>query len=108
MDFYKLKISEHARKSRCGRIAEIIAHIGLGQELHRCVYPNQYGERIEILTTTGVLLVVDKTETILITAYLAQMKSIRRNYYNEPIPELLYSVLKYNKRHYRELFDISE
>lgn len=108
MDFYKLKISEHVRKSRCERISEIIAHIGLGQELHRCVYPNQYGERIEILTTTGVLLVVDKTETVLITAHLAQMKSIERNYHNEPIPELIYSVLKYNKRHYKELFDISK
>lgn len=68
------KLSIHASIDRYDRFMKIIdSGISIGEEFCRCVH-SEYPNRDEILTTSGILLVVERKSNILITGYMCNIE----------------------------------
>lgn len=64
----KKNLTYHASEERFDRLNFIIEHIGIGDEF--CVCPHLTDPtKEEILTTTGILVVRNKTTHVIITVY---------------------------------------
>lgn len=65
-------ISKHASKERLERLLYITLEVGIGEEVARV--PTER-ETVEVLTDTGVLLVIGKDDLV-VTAYIASLDKI--------------------------------
>lgn len=101
-----MKLTYHAQVERIDRIANILATTGFG-EVCRTRYSAESGKRI-CLTTTGVTLILDRYEDVLVTAYYADLKHTAYVYGDDRVPEWLVKTIKRNFREhrakYREFF----
>lgn len=102
------KISKHASQDRIERLMYINMEIGIGEEL--CSTPSR-DNTIEVLTTTGVLLVLDNDRKV-ITAYMASMDRATRVWRsahgNIRMPNDFYELLLRNRAKYRKVQEIDE
>ena len=75
MDFSKINITRHITADRADRIRDIIANGGLG--VADCWLESQKDEHIvHVMTTTKVILVVDKITSTCLTLYRANAKQL--------------------------------
>ena len=89
-----MKLTYHVQVERIDRIANILATTGFG-EICRTRYSAESGKRI-CLTTTGVTLILDRYEDILVTAYYADLKHTAYVYGDDRVPEWLVKTIKRN------------
>lgn len=96
------KISKHASAERLERFMYIVMEVGIGEEI--ASVPTESGKR-EILTDTGVLLVLSN-DNLVITAYVANFDKIFSIWQsahgdNARMPTWLYERFTRNERHYQ-------
>ena len=108
-----LKVSVHARAHRWDRITRCVqADGGLGEVVFVCdsTKGKYSGERVvQVLTSTGMMLVVNVTTNTLVTAYLASMRYTMGLYYSAGInrlPDEMFRVIKYNERKLSHLYNL--
>ena len=94
------KLSYHAQVERTERIVYLMTEIGLGQELFTIKDNDQ---RVRLFDT-GVVLVLDLHEDVVVTGYLASMeKAVAmwcRCYNTDTIPQhILRPIIKANFKH---------
>lgn len=98
------KLAKHASEYRIERLYYIHTQIGIGNEV--CRSREKPNGLYEVLTDTGILLVVNK-ESVLITAYIATMKkatAVWRNIYGEQkMPNCVYTAILHNKKQYENV-----
>lgn len=90
-----MKMTYHVQYERVDRIANILAATGFGEICHRT--PAQKAGRIRCMTTTGVILITDESEEILITAYYASYKQAA-SMYRGNTPRAIYKTIQSNYR----------
>lgn len=90
-----MKMTYHVQYERIDRIANILATTGFGEIVHRM--PAREGGRVRCITTTGVILIMDKSEEILITAYHASYKQAAAMYHGNT-PRAIYKTIQSNYR----------
>lgn len=100
----KIIMTNHAKVDRIDRLTEIAMTVGWGD----VILTIQENHKRYCLTSTGVLLVKNEVEEILITAYLANHLRVAAMYksigYNK-VPTAIYNkVLNNEKRYKKSLF----
>lgn len=90
-----MKMTYHVQYERVDRIANILATTGFGEIVHRM--PAREAGRVRCMTTTGVILIMDKSEEILITAYHASYKQAAAMYCGNT-PRAIYKTIQSNYR----------
>lgn len=70
----KFEMSYHAKEERAERLAAVVEKIGVGQVILEVQDPHD--KAIKILTSTGLLLIKDKTSNLLITGYMANINQL--------------------------------
>jgi len=103
------KMSKHASIERYERLAYLVDTVGIGEELCR-VYREE--SKVEILTDTGVILVIGIDNT-LITAYLANLNKAFSIWRGSTIgarqmPQWLYKRLLSNRQYYNHSIEIDD
>lgn len=69
------KMTYHARDERAERLALIAEHIGVGSIVYK--FDSTYrASTVECVTSTGVLIVMDKTTSVIITAFCPNISKI--------------------------------
>ena len=107
-----LRVSEHAKRDRWTRITRCVEAVGgLGEVAFVCKSDRaKYaGNVVQIVTTTGLILVVDIDRNLLITGYLASMRTTMGLYGSagyHRMPNYVYKTVAYNERHLSHLFGI--
>ena len=103
------RVSPHVSEERFERIMYIMENLGIGEEVCKNTGRNHI-DRLEILTSTGVVLIVNKYDNIVITAYVPTMKeavAIWKNsnplHSNLRMPDWLNAKVKQNRKHYEIL-----
>lgn len=104
------RMTPHARQDRIERLKYIVTEIGLGEKIV-CSNSRNEGTRKEIMTDTGVLLVLSN-ENLVITAYvvnISQAIAIWREFSNSSVkmPSELYNTILRNQFHYEKLQQIN-
>lgn len=106
-----LKVSEHAYKDRWNRITDCISTVGgIGEVMAIVDSPKRkyLDERVvQVLTSTGMLFVVNVDKNSLITAYLCPMRlacAMYGSYGYSRIPDTLYRTINHNQRCHSRLF----
>ena len=94
------KLSYHAQYERSERIVYLMTEVGLGEELLTVM---DKGQRVRLFDT-GVALVLDAHEDIVVTGYLASMEKVVAMwclYYNtDKVPQnILRAIVKANFKH---------
>ena len=105
----KVQMTKHARVDRFNRLSAILDHIEIGEVIAKI--PDPYGrDAILNLTSTGIVLVVGKSDKKLITGYLINRQKLLRiisiayGRNVERAPQKLWDVVSYNEKHYANLF----
>lgn len=100
------KLTHHASAERLERLLFINLNVGIGDEICRTV--GTHGND-EILTSTGVVLVLGKDD-IVVTGFIAHMNkaiSLWRNAKGDiPIPSYVYNKIKKNEEVYKKTQEI--
>lgn len=106
-----LRVSEHAYKDRWNRITDCISTVGgIGEVMAVVDSPKRkyLDERVvQVLTSTGMLFVVNVDKNSLITAYLCPMRlacAMYGSYGYSRIPDTLYRTINHNQRCHSHLF----
>lgn len=103
------KLSPHASRERLERMMFLNMNIGIGKEI--CSIPSLRGDRTEILTDTGLILVLTNNN-LMITAYVATMPKAtviwRTKHGNKKMPNCLYETILQNKRVYERVKEIDD
>lgn len=97
-----MTMTYHARVERQARIQYIMENIGIGETVATKEKPRE-GKK-ELLTDTGIILVTNTAETILITMFIASIDKAYALYINdkkEPLPRDLRNTIVHN-RYYLE------
>lgn len=106
-----LKISVHAKRDRWDRITSCVQAVGIGEPMliidsPKTKYTNE--KVVEILTSTGMMFIVNVDKNMLITAYLCPIGTAIAMYrsrgYNR-IPCNLYCTLCHNTKCYQHLYN---
>ena len=100
------KLSKHASVDRIERLYYLMETLGIGEEV--CWSFSKAGQnRRQILTSTGVVLVLGEDECV-ITAYVATMKEATYIWHtshptraNQTMPQWLYTRVVHNRKYYR-------
>jgi hypothetical protein len=105
-----LKVSDHARRDRWDRITNCVQTVGIGDVMAIVDSPKRKytDERVvQVLTSTGMLFVVNLDRNSLITAYLCPMRlacAIYGTHGYSRIPNELYRTIDRNQRYYSHLY----
>lgn len=106
-----LKVSEHAYRDRWNRITDCISTVGgIGEVMAVVDSPKRkyLDERVvQVLTSTGMLFVVNVDKNSLITAYLCPMRlacAMYGSYGYSRIPDTLYRTINHNHKCHSRLF----
>lgn len=91
-------ITNHLKKDRADRYMNIKSFIGLGKPIATLKQKDSH----QVLTDTGVMLILSKDETILITCYVATLsqairlwKAVKKR---DKLPKWLYDVVIKNQK----------
>lgn len=102
------KLSEHASREREERLSYILMNVGIGEQIV-CRVMGQRVDRQEVLTDSGVILILNN-ENKVITAYIATINKAtaiwRAAYGNRHMTERLYTQIISNKKHYKKAIKI--
>ncbi len=106
-----LKVTEHVKRDRWDRITDCIKTVGGIGEVMIAIdstkrkYTNE--RVIQVLTSTGIIFVINVDRNTLITAYLCNMNLACAMYgahgYNR-LPNHLYRTIDYNQRYNSHLY----
>lgn len=106
-----LKVSEHARRDRWDRITDCVKTVGgVGEVMAITDSPKRKytNERVvQVLTSTGLLFVVNLDKNSLITAYACNMRmacAMYGAYGYSRIPDKLFRTINYNQTYNSRLF----
>lgn len=97
------RMSKHATVDRIERLSFIAETIGLGEEYCRCKTAN--GQAYDVLTTTGISIIIDLNDETVITAFIASIDRAtviyktfcrEKNIEEQPIPRELYNKILAN------------
>lgn len=94
------KLSYHAQYERSERIVYLMTEVGLGEELLTIM---DKGQRVRLFDT-GVALVLDANEDIVVTGYLASMEKVVAMWclyhHTDKVPQnILRDIIKANLKH---------
>ena len=78
----KVSLSRHAARDRRERLARVAHEVGLGEVERMCVVDTGHpaGYELHVLTTTGVVLVLNERTRRLVTVLIARPGQVRRYY----------------------------
>lgn len=98
------RISNHVSQERAERMMLIIMNVGLGDEI-MCVVSKESNRR-EVLTNSGVLLVLDENDLV-ITAYVPNFNKAlvvwrSSGHAGQKMPVSLHQKIMSNKKYYEE------
>lgn len=105
-----LRVSEHARKDRWVRITKSIEALGgIGEILLVCQSNKaKYTESVvSVVTSTGMIFVIDTASNLLITAYPATIRMTMGLYGScgyTRMPQTLYQKISYNQRYLSHIY----
>lgn len=95
MDITKLQVSEHIKHDRLDRYVEIQMNTGIGEPIAQFKYQGKW----QIITNTGVILIVDNQMKFLITLYYVNIDkatAIYRHNGQMKMPQALYETIQRN------------
>ena len=93
----KLMMTQHASRERSARLERIIEIAGIGEPA-KSVWQEER-QHWEVITTTGILLVMDEQKTVLITAFACNMNKAKALYKGEwNIPKSIKKAIANNER----------
>lgn len=69
------KMTYHAQDERAERLALIAEHIGVGSILYKFESKHR-ASTVECITSTGVLIIMDKTSSVIITAFCPRINKM--------------------------------
>ena len=92
----KVMLTNHCRGERLDRLVRIATEIGFGEVILTIRHEEMH--RRECLTSTGIIMIKDIQEEVLITAYVASIDRVIAMYksqgFNSPPPSVRNKVLK--------------
>ena len=94
------KMTHHAGCERADRLAMIAEHIGVGSVLYK-FESNYRASTVECITSTGVLIVMDKTSSVIITAFcprINKMNAIFCSHGFSSVPPMISAQVERNQR----------
>lgn len=93
----KLTMTQHASKERATRLERIIEIAGIGEPAKRVWQEER--QHWEVITTTGILLVMNEQQTVLVTAFACNMNKARALYKGDRnIPKSIKKAIINNER----------
>ena len=101
----KFKMTYHAQVERIDRLVACVQHIGVGEVIKEM--PGRNG-RTELLTDTGLLLVVHSATNTLITGYAVTPRQLGGIYQDQHIPQYLRKKVQTNSKKFAFLFTMQE
>lgn len=104
-----LKISKHCINERRERLTAIIQTVDLGEEMACFTGHNEFGEVLEVITTTGVLILKSPVDGMVITAYMITIEkasAIYKRHGYSRVPTALEKTIKNNIKKRGFLFNI--
>ena len=105
----KATMTYHASTDRCDRITTILTSIGVGEVVHEYTRTNPYGEVIQSITNTGVLISrVPETGKIITMYALTEQKLFQYWRFSGKTtrpPQYLINVVKNNMKKRAYLFE---
>lgn len=104
-----LKLSKHCINDRKERLLSIAQSVDFGEEVNRFTGCNEFGAIIEVITTTGVLILKSPVDETVITAYMITMDKAaaiyRKHGYNR-VPSFLEKTIKNNMKKRKFLYEV--
>jgi hypothetical protein len=107
-----LKVSVHAKRDRWERITRCVQAVGgLGEVVFVCDSnrAKYSGHVVQVITSTGMVFVVDVERNLLITGYLASVRATKGMYGyigQNRVPVELFERVKYNEKRFAYLYNI--
>lgn len=96
-------LSYHMTKDHLDRSTEILMTIGLGKEIYRRRWVDQYGrDVVRALTSTGIMICYAPNGMV-ITMFVPTVKQIHQLYRKNHCPEYIYKVIKKNQIRFKHL-----
>lgn len=96
------KFSTHALNERADRIAYIATTVGFGTVIARRKVIDERGEVMRLLTDTGVIIVTNPQETMILTMWIAGPAQVKEFYLGEARNQaVLRLVKKYKEKGYQ-------
>ena len=102
----KIEFSEHATNDRTERIVRIATTIGFGEEIAQFNRHNKYGKTVHCLTSTGVVIIKDYTQSKIITMYAMTLAQMLTYYNKSRAPQVIYRAVVNNEKKRKFLFEI--
>ena len=94
-------ISRHLLEERSDRVAAIGRTIGFGEIEYKFQSANNHGDRIEAITSTGIIVVLAVNEKLIITMYPATLDKVCALFKKkgENVPQNLKNTIKRNQKY---------
>lgn len=103
--YTKVTMTYHARVERLDRLAACVEYLGMGDIVLEVAFNNRRFK----LTSTGICLVCDLHEDILITGYMCPVERCRAMYHAggyDRVPPAIYHRVRRNCERYRFLSEM--
>lgn len=98
----RIRFSNHALNERADRIAYIATTIGFGEVIARKLVVDARGKAMRLLTDTGVIIVTNLEETMILTMWIAGPAQVKEFYVGEVRNQaILRLVKKYKEKGYQ-------
>ena len=102
----KIKMTSHAKDDRADRLTYIAINVGFGEVVLEHINADN---RRDCITDTGVLLIKNATEEILITAYIPTVDKVSAIYKSagfDCVPQHIYRIAKKNEKKHLKMQNI--
>lgn len=97
-----IQFSKHALTERADRIAFIATTVGFGNVIKRRMVTDERGKAMRLLTDTGVIIVTNPEETMILTMWIAGPAQVKEFYVDEMRNQaVLRLVKKYKEKGYQ-------
>jgi hypothetical protein len=95
---FKVQMTKHATQERMDRLVKIALTLGWGEILLKS--PKENGTKMECITSTGVLMIMNKDCDTLITAFVPSIDKVTAVYKNcgQTVPKTLKQVVVRNTK----------
>ena len=100
-----IQMSYHAHTERADRLAACIECIGVGHVVYEVANYRRDREAVTRVTSTGLVLIMNKNTNTVITGYAATPKQIA-GIYQGKAPQSLFNRVKKNYEKFRFLYEI--
>lgn len=93
----KTRMTQHFQQDRINRAVYIGLYVGYGDIIHKRLVKDDHGTRMHCVTNTGVDIIKDPAEKIVVTAYVLTPTQLKRLFDSEgEIPLSLMATVKSN------------